>query len=307
MDLFKKTALDSKTLAEIKRLHIQTRRLADHSLAGSYRSAFRGRGMEFEEVRAYVPGDDVRSIDWKVTARVGQPHIKSYREERELTVILAIDVSASTLTGTRSQLRESLIAKVGAVITLIALANNDKVGLVTFSDQLETYHPPRKARGAVWRILHEVLSPGVYRPKTDLCAMFTFLRQVLKRRAVIFVISDFFSAGYEKALAALARRHQITAISATDPADYQLPPGLLLNLQDPESGERLLLDSAYPPAVELYRRLAAEQQQQVRSRFLKYGADYLELDTSLPFMPKLRQFFRSKKSLNIAWHPFSSS
>jgi len=158
--------LDVSTLNEIRKLHFETRRLATQGILGSYRSAFRGRGIEFEEVRNYYPCDDIRSIDWKVTARQGLPFVKSYREERELNVVIAVDVSASCRTGTRKQLKESLIAKVGAVLTLIALNNNDKVGLITYSDKLETYYPPRKSRGSVWRILHEVLNPRPLRQGT---------------------------------------------------------------------------------------------------------------------------------------------
>ena len=295
MDLLKKTELDASMLKELKKLHFQTRRLADQGVAGSYRSAFRGRGIEFEEVREYVPGDDVRTIDWKVTARVGRPYIKSYREERELTVIIAIDVSASTLTGTRTQTRDALIAKVGAVLALIALNNNDKVGLVTFSDQLETYHPPRKARSAVWRILHEVLRPGPCRPQTNLAALFTFLHQVLKKRAVVFVISDFFDAGFEVPLATLAKRHDITAIRIGDPADERLPLTSLVRLQDPESGTTVLIDPAHPPAARAYRKQSAEKRSATLDIFGKHAVGVMELQTNIPFLPALRRFFEEKR------------
>lgn len=295
MDLLKESRLDPSTIQEIRKLHFQTRRLADQGIAGSYRSAFRGTGIEFEEVREYIPGDDVRSIDWKVTARSRKPYVKSYREERELTVIIAVDVSASTLTGTRNQLRDTLIAKVGAVLTLIALINNDKVGLITFSDQLETYHPPRKARSAVWRILHEVLKPGAYRPNTDLAGLFSFMNSVLKKRAIIFVISDFIDTRFERPLAILAKRHDITALAINDPADFRLPTGSLIYLKDPESEELRLVDSSDPLVQKHYHTQAARMHQEVRSLFNKHGISLLELQTDKPFIFELRRFFDTRR------------
>jgi uncharacterized protein (DUF58 family) len=297
MDLIKKAELDQQTLKEIRKLHFQTRRLADQSMTGSYRSAFRGRGIEFEEVREYIPGDDVRSIDWKVTARYGRPYVKSYREERELTVMIAVDVSASTLTGTRNQLRDDLIAKVGAVLALIALSNNDKVGLVTFSDRLETYHPPRKARGAVWRILHEVLVPGVYRPQTDLAGLFSFLSNVLKKRAVVFVLSDFLGQDFETPMASLAKRHDLTAILASDPVDFELPQSGLVNLRDPETGQVVLLDTSCEATRELYRKATWLVHEKLLVLFRKHAVGVIELQTDEPFVPELRRYFKEKRTV----------
>ena len=254
--------LDPELLAEIKKLHFQTKRLADENLMDSYKSAFRGTGIEFEEVREYLPGDDIRSIDWKVTARTGTPFIKSFREERELTVLIAVDVSASTHTGTRGQLREELIAKVGAVLTLIALGNNDKVGLLTFSDIVESYHPPRKARSAVWRILHEVLMPrsskNTASDKTNTAELFSFISRVMKRRAIIFVISDFLELNFEDELASVAKRHDLTVMPVVDPSDFQLPAAGLLKVVDPETGAERLIDSGNPTVQDEYRKRARD-------------------------------------------------
>ncbi len=294
MELFKKTQLDSKTISEIRKLHFQTRRLADRAVAGRYRSAFRGRGVEFEEVREYFPGDDVRSIDWKVTARSGRPYVRAYREERELTVMIAVDVSASTATGTREQLRDTLIAKVGAVLTMIALVNNDKVGLVTFSDRLETFHPPRKARGAVWRILHEVLSPGAQSPKTNLGELFSFLSRVLKKRAVIFVLSDFLDSGFEQPLAVLAKRHDLNAVLVQDPVDFELPQSGLVHLRNPETGQTVLVDTHFPQARAQFAAAAAKNREHTTTLLKRHDVNVIELMSNKPFMPELRRFFDSR-------------
>lgn len=296
MELLNPGALDPELLEEIRRLHFATRRLADRGVAGSYRSAFRGRGIEFEEVREYIPGDEIRSIDWKVTARTGLPHIKSYREERELTVLIAVDVSSSTLTGTRKQLRDRIIAKVGALLTLVALQNNDKVGLVTFSDRLETFHPPRKARSSVWRILHEVLSVGTYRPTTDLGALFSFMSSVLKQRAIIFVLSDFHDDGYERELAGLSKRHDVTAVTVVDPADWELPEAGLLRVRDPESGRVTLLDTSHPRVREEYTLAGFRAREERLSVLRRHGVGVLELSTSKPFVGDLRRYLEVRGS-----------
>lgn len=295
MELFNRSSLSTAELAEIKRLHFFTRRLVNAGIAGEYRSAFRGHGIEFEEVREYTPGDDVRSIDWKVTARMNAPFVKSYREERELTVVIAVDVSASTHSGTCRQLRERLIAQVGAVLTLIALNNNDKVGLVTFSDRLETYHPPRKGRGAVWRILKEVLNPAVYSRGTDLSALFVFLNSVLKRRSIIFILSDFFASGYDTALATLAKRHDCVAVRVKDPVDTTLPPIGLISLCDPETGTTTLLDLGSTASRTAYEELSANAQKQFGDTLQRYRIDCIELQTNKSFVHELKRYFERRR------------
>lgn len=294
MELFGTTKIGPEILAEIRKLHFQTRRLANEGVSGQYRSAFRGRGMEFEEVREYRPGDDVRSIDWKVTARKRVPYVKSFREERELTVMIAVDVSASTFTGTRGQLRETLLAKVGAVLTLIALQNNDQVGLVTFSDTLQSYHPPRKARGAVWRILQEVLGRSddtASGGRTDLGALCLFLNSVLKRRAIVFLLSDFLDDNYETALGALAKRHDVTACIVTDPADVELPPSGLVEVSDPESGTAALLDCSDEPMRREFRRAMQEAEARRTNILRRHRVNVINLQTDQPFMPALQLYF----------------
>lgn len=299
MDLYKQTTIGPELLAELRKLHFHTRRLATQGIGGQYRSAFRGRGIEFEEVRGYVPGDDVRAIDWKVTARMNYPYIKSYREERELSVMIAVDISSSTATGTREQLRETLLAQVGAVLTLIALNNNDKVGLVTYSDRLETYHPPRKGKSTVWRILQEVLGHQELRheatPHTNLFGLFSFLNSILKRRSVVFVLSDFFDTGFEQPLAALAKQHDVTGVVVRDPADFSLPQAGLVTVQDPESGEEVLLNCSSKSFRDRYQGLVLTAQQELRTLLRKNRVGILELMTNRPFMPVLRRYFEEKQ------------
>ncbi len=281
-------------LAEIKRLHFQTKRLADQGVVGRYRSAFRGLGMEFEEVREYFPGDDVRAIDWKVTARSQKPYIKTYREERELTVVVAVDVSASTLAATRGRIRADIVARVGAILTLIALNNNDKVGLVTFSDRIESYHPPRKAKSAVWRILHEVLTPTSANRATDIGGLCRFLSNVLTRRSIIFLVSDFIGESFELPLATLAKRHDVTALVVTDPADAELPKTGMVAVVDPETDERVLIDCADDAVREAYRAEARRAHLHRSSLLRRLGVASVELATDRPFMSEIKRFFDRK-------------
>ncbi len=296
MELFNKSPLTTEQLAEIRKLHFSTKKLVNMGIAGDYRSAFRGRGIEFEEVREYVPGDDVRTIDWKVTARTNLPYVKSYREERDLTVMIAVDVSGSTRTGTKCALRESVIAQIGAVLTLIALNNNDKVGLITFSDKLETYHPPRKGRGAVWRILKEVLNPSAYGEKTDLSAMCLFLNTVLKRRAIVFLLSDFIATGFEQSLGILGKRHDVTAVVTRDPIDRELPKVGLVTLTDPESKNSFVVDSSSHLAQKHFDALRTKLETDLKTLLRKHKIGCLQVSTDLPFMPQLHRYFEERSS-----------
>ena len=312
--------LPPELLREIQRLHFQTRRLADQGVGGRYRSAFRGTGVEFEEVREYVPGDDIRSIDWKVTARSRKPYVKIYREERELTVLVAVDVSRSTMTGTRGSLRAPVIARAGAVLTLIALNNNDKVGLVTWGNGLESFHPPRKGRSAVWRVLHEVMlhpslapgadngersaySAGTARPTgTDLAGLFSFLSTILNRRAIVFVVSDFMSPPFERELSLLAARHDVNGVVVTDPADSELPRAGLISLLDPESLQSIVVDSNDSEIRSAYAEAAAARIAARQTLFRRHGVGEVELRTDRPFMPDLRRFLESKAHARARAH-----
>lgn len=318
MELFRQGAISPEVLAEIRRLHFHTKRLANEGVVGQYRSVFRGRGVEFDEVREYQPGDDIRTIDWKVTARQHKPFVKMFREERELTVMIAVDVSSSTQTGTKTQLRERLLAQVGALLTLIALRNNDKVGLVTFDSQPVTYHPPRKARSAVWRILHEVLvrisqensrvipnnsgtsstssppSRSDTRSTTDLAAICRFLQNTLKRPAIIFLLSDFYAPPFEQELSILNKKHDVTAFQVIDPFDSQLPSLGLIEVYDRESQTARIIDTSSATVRKLYRENNEKWQQSLRMLFLRHNIGHVLLNTDTPFMPAIANYFTSR-------------
>ena len=295
MELYKSGTLPPEILQEVRKLHFYTNRLADEGVIGQYRSAFRGRGVEFEEVRNYYPGDDIRCIDWKVTARSGAPFVKLFREERELTVMLAVDVSRSTFTGSKAQLRAKSMAQIGALLTLIALRNNDKVGLVTFSDKLETFHPPRKARSAVWRILHEVLNPNAEGHKTDLAGFCNFLIKTLRRPAIVFLISDFICPPCERELAMLAQKHDLTAVYVTDPLDNELPKLGLLSLSNPETNQTVTIDSSDPIVSEVYKKHFADHRQTMERLFNKHGIGIIELETNRPLLAPVQQYFQKRR------------
>lgn len=241
--------LTPEELRELRRLHIQAGRRVDALFAGEYRSAVRGRGMEFEEVRAYSPGDDIRHIDWNVTARTGEPFMKVFREERQLTLLLAVDVSGSTRVGTGGRDgrtdRRLQMARVAGGMAYAAFRNRDRVGLVTFTDQIETYLPPRRSRAHTWAVIQAVYEGKAHSPRTDLTGACAFLGQTQKRRAVIVLISDFLDEGaWARPLGALARKHAVHAVCLHDPTDEGLPGLGLIEVVDAETGQRRVVDAA---------------------------------------------------------------
>ena len=288
--------LPPEVLAEIRRLHFRMRRLVTEGVAGGYRSAFRGQGLEFEEVREYTPGDDIRSIDWKVTARLRKPYVKSYREERELNVVIALDISASTHTGSRGKLRSELIAQVGGALTLVAMRNNDRVGLVTFSDRIERYSPPRKNRSNAWRVLHEVLGATPTARGTDFDGLCRFLSEVLHRRSVVFILSDFNGTGFDRSLARLATRHDVTAIVPADVSEAELPEAGLVTVSDPETGERRLIDLSTSEEREALRGANERRWRALEKLFRVCDVGAIRLETDRPFMGALRRYFESRRS-----------
>ena len=241
--------LTPEELRQIRRLHLQTGRRVDNPFAGSYRSAFRGRGMEFEEVRPYLPGDDIRHIDWNVTARTGDAYVKEFREERELSLLLVLDVSGSVRFGAggrdgRTDKRQQL-ARLAGALAYAAIRNGDKVGLLSFTDRVERYLPPRKSRGHAWAVMRSAFERYPERRGTDLAATLEYTGRVLRRRAVICVLSDFLAARpWDRPLAALARRHHLSAFLVHDPLEQRLPPVGLIELEDAETGGTQLVDAA---------------------------------------------------------------
>ena len=236
--------LPAEILKKIKNIHIRTKHLVNASMAGEYESVFRGRGMEFEEVREYQPGDEIRSIDWNVTARMGTPFVKKYKEERELTVMLVVDVSFSGRFGTVNCFKNELAAELAAILAYLAIRNNDKVGLLLFTDRVEKFLPPKKGRSYVWRVIKEVLSYAPENKGTNIGVALDFLNRVLDRKAICFLISDFLTSGYEKSLRLTNKKHDLIAVTISDPKEVELPEIGLMEIEDAETGKRILIDTA---------------------------------------------------------------
>lgn len=289
------TMIPKEILQKIQKIHIRTSYLVNDIFAGEYESAFRGRGMEFEEVREYTAGDDIRDIDWNVTARMGHPYVKLYREERELTIMLLVDVSSSGLFGTVKQLKNELAAELASVLAFAAIKSNDKVGLVIFSDHVERYIPPKKGRSHVWRVIKEVLEHQPRSTGTDIGAALNYLNTVCRRRAVVFLISDFIARGYETALRITNKKHDVIAINITDPRERELPGVGMVALEDAETGETLLIDTTDEQVRKAYRLSAEEKFQQRLSTFKAAHIDYIDIRTDTPYIDTLLKFFRMRE------------
>lgn len=293
--------MDPELIKKISRIQIHTKHLVTDVMAGEYESAFRGRGMEFEEVREYQPGDDIRDIDWNVTARMGHPYVKLYKEERELTILFLVDVSASGQFGTIKSLKTEVCAEIGALLAYTAIKNNDKVGLIIFSDTVERYIPPKKGRGHVWMVIREVLQHKPKKGKTDISQALEFLSKVTRRRAVCFLISDFLSENFESPLRLVSKKHDIITISITDPRERDLPKIGLIELEDAETGESILIDT-YDPDIRNDFRVLGEKETKARERlFRSMGIDHVDIliDDSEDFYinPILKLFRKREKRL----------
>ncbi|MGQ4808996.1 hypothetical protein NKDENANG_02391 [Candidatus Entotheonellaceae bacterium PAL068K] len=280
---------------QVRQIHIRTTRLVNDVFAGQYHSAFKGRGMEFAEVREYTPGDDVRSIDWNVTARLGHPYVKRYVEERELTVMLLVDLSASGQFGSLTRLKTEIATELCAVLALSAITNNDKVGLILFTDQIEKFIPPQKGKRHVLRVIREVLYFQPERRRTNVGLALEYLHTISRRHAVSFLISDFLASGYEKPLRLAHRRHDIIPISITDRRELSLPRLGFVTLCDLETGEYLSVDTTSAAVRRQYaqRREAAVAQR--RQLFHSLGIDAINVYTDTPYIDPLRRFFRRRE------------
>jgi uncharacterized protein (DUF58 family) len=282
-------------LARIRRIEIRARRLVANRFLGEYHSVFRGRGIEFSEVRQYEPGDDVRAIDWNVTARMGAPYIKKYVEERELTVLLAVDVSASSTFTTTGMSKRELAAEVAATLAFSAAANNDRVGLVAFTDRVEEYVPPGNDRRHVLRIIRELLYLEPAGRATNIAAALAFLARVQKRRAIVFLLSDFFDEGYESQLRAAATRHEVVALTLGDPRDEEVPDAGLLDLEDVETGARVTVDTSDRRVRATYARRASEARARRRRAFAVAGVEEVVLRTDESYVAPLLRAFRARE------------
>ena len=286
-------------MAKVGKIRILTNRLIDDQLAGDYHSTFKGQGVEFDEVRPYMAGDDVRTIDWNVTAKTGVPYIKRYSEERELTILFMVDVSGSQGYGSVRRSKMELAAEVTALLALTAIRNQDKIGLVLFSDRIVKYIPPRKGRDSVMRLVREVLAAeddaagGI-----DISAALKFLNGVQKRRAVVFLVSDFLGGGgadaYERLLRATARHHDMICVPVSDPAESKLPDVGLIELEDPESGELALVDTSSAKVRRAFAERAAQEAEELKRFFLKTGIDTLPISTDSPYIDAVRGLFKRR-------------
>jgi len=289
-------------LSRVRRLEVKTRRLVEETMAGQYHSVFKGRGMDFDEVREYLPGDEVRSIDWNVTARTGRPFVKKFTEERELTLLLLLDLSASGRFGSGSRSKRELAAEVASVLAFSAIRNQDRVGLVLFTDRVEKFIAPAKGRSHVLRVVRESLFFEPEHTGTDLLAAVEFANRVVPRRAVAFLISDFLLPGNEKglpepvrrALTLANRRHDLVALSTTDPRERELPDVGFVTLDDAETGEQLEIDTSNPGLRRRYARAAQTHAEALSQSLRGCGVDLLELSTDEPYLPALQRFFRGR-------------
>jgi len=287
--------ISKEILHKIRKIHIHTNHVVNDMFAGEYESAFRGRGMQFEEVREYSPGDDVRDIDWNVTARFGHPFVKVYREERELTIMLLVDVSSSCLFGTRQQFKQELAAEIASVLAFAATKNNDKVGLIIFSDHIEKCIPPKKGKNHVWRVIREVLDHRPISTCTDIPGALNYLNKIMPRKTAVFLISDFIASDYEKALRITAKKHDLIAVGITDPRECELPNTGMVELMDAETGENMLIDTASVHVREGYRVQAEKTRRERQALFRSSGIDCIEISTDRPFIDPIMQFFRMRE------------
>ena len=294
MPAAEESALTPELLTQIRRLEIRTRRLATASVAGNYRSVFRGSGIEFAEAREYVPGDDIRLIDWNVTARMGGLWVKKYVEERELHVVCAVDISASQLTGRPAGGRLEAAASVCALLSFAAAYSQDRTGLLTFSDRVERFIPPARGTRHALRLVREVLRHPEPEPGTSIATACDYLSRVLRRRSIVCVISDFFDRGFEESLRSLARRHEVIAVTLIDPTDLELPDVGLVEVEDIERGGRVLLDTADARTRERYAEAATHRAAERRDVLARAAVDEIEVRLDRDHTEPLVSYFRQR-------------
>ncbi len=282
-------------LKKVRQLEIRTRGLVNQVFSGEYHAVFKGRGMEFSEVREYQFGDEIRTIDWNVTARFNHPFVKVFEEERELTVMLVVDMSGSQFFGSQSALKRDVAVELSAILAFSAMKNNDKVGLILFTDRIEKFVPPRKGKAHVLRIVRELLSFEPERASTSIKAGVEYLNHVQKKRSIVFVISDFMDSGYEAALRIAGKRHDLIGIVLLDPREHELPRVGLVRLRDAESGSVRLVDTSDEKMRLLYRAMAAHRRDERKSLFIKSHLDDIIVRLDQPYLKPLVDFFRLRE------------
>ncbi|MDG6026665.1 MAG: DUF58 domain-containing protein [Candidatus Brocadia sp.] len=282
-------------LKKIQQIEIHTRRLVNESFIGEYHSVFKGRGMEFDAVREYQPGDEIRTIDWNVTARMGRPFIKRYVEERELTVMLLVDVSASGNFGSVRQLKNEIATEVCALLAFSAIKNNDKVGMIMFTDRIEKFIPPKKGAKHVLRVIRELMCAEPAGKGTNIAVALEYMNKISSRRTISFLVSDFLANDYAHALRIANKRHDVIAITVTDPREQELPNVGFIELRDAESGEILLVDTANPLARKEFGAINARQKQERSRLFRSMGVDEIIISTNRHYVEPIVRFFRLRE------------
>ena len=284
----------TELLKKVRKIEIKTKGLSKQIFSGEYHSAFKGRGMSFSEVRDYQYGDDIRNIDWNVTARTGSPHVKVFEEEREMTVMLLIDVSKSSLFGSVKQTKNEINAEIAAVLAFSALNNNDKVGVLFFSNKIEKYLPPKKGKQHVLRIIRELINLEPENNGTDIGMALEYLNNLIKKRCICFVLSDFLAKGYEAPLKIAKRRHDVVAIHIIDPREEVLPNVGLIRAVDSETGDTRWIDSSSKSVRENYSKWFASHMDYFKNTFLKTGADSVTIRTNESYVNRLLEFFKRR-------------
>ncbi len=286
----------SKELAKkIRYLQIYTSKAVNDSLAGEYASVFKGRGMEFDEVREYQIGDEVRSIDWNVTARMGHPYVKRFVEERELTVMFLVDLSASGTFGSTRRVKNEVAAELCALLAFSAIKNNDKVGLIVFTDEIELFVPPGKGSSHVLRLIENLLTFQPKQSSTDIAAAIEYMSKMMKKRSVVFLVSDFLGEGYEKQLGIMSKKHDVIAVSVTDPREVALPDVGLIELEDAETGECVVIDTGSLQVRRKYEAMGKERSGKLQELMRSLGVDLIKVFTDKDYMRDLVTFFKTRE------------
>ena len=286
--------IPKEILKKVEQIEIQTRGLVNDVFSGEYHSVFKGRGMEFSEVREYQYGDDIRTIDWNVSARIGHPYVKVFEEERELTVMLLIDVSSSGEFGTVERMKGEIAVEICALLAFSAIKNNDKVGLIIFTDKIEKYVPPKKGKQHVLRVLRELLYLEPEDKKTNISVALEYLSNVVRKRSIVFLISDFISEDFSRALKIVNKKHDVVAVNITDPREKELPDVGFIELEDAENGEIITVDSTDSELRNLYYTYNRKQKEDRDRLFKSMNVDFIDISTDKSYIEPLIKFFRMR-------------
>ena len=289
--------IPKEVLQKVRQIEIRTRSVVESVLSGEYQSVFKGRGMEFSEVRTYIPGDDIRSIDWNVTARMGGPYVKKYVEERELTVMLVVDASSSGSFGSVKQFKDEIAVELCALLAFSAIKNNDRVGLIIFTSEVEKYIPPKKGKNHVLRVIRELLYFKPEKKGTSIAEAMGYLNRVQRRKAVVFCVSDFIDTGFEASLRVAAQRHDLIAITIVDPRELTLPNVGLIELNDPETGKAMLLNTRSKAVREKFHQEAVRRREALRTFFKGHGIDEIPVLTEADYVDPLIKFFKKREKM----------